>query len=246
LRDRRGEAIAAAESVMWPNIRARQKVDYTSWLGYLGAVKQADLFTDIHKLARCRMNRTKKLILSLLAAGILGLGATAQAQDTPPPSEPPPPPPPTHRSSSSGDGAGLGIGATVPLSGSPFPVANVVYDTSLFHLEGLLGFTSTPAGPDDRNSNWVFGAGGWYHLHKGISSDLSVGGVVAINYQSMPTGSNTFTAIEPGINARAFATPNFALFFRGGLSFVLGNDDGVEFYFGGQPVILGGFTYFLR
>ena len=45
---------------------------------------------DIHKLARCRMKRTKKLIMTLFAVVVLGLGATAQAQDTPPPLEPPP------------------------------------------------------------------------------------------------------------------------------------------------------------
>lgn len=195
------------------------------------------------------MNRTKKLIMTLLPVVVLGLGTTAQAQDTPPPSEPPPSPPPTaHRSSSSGDGAGLGFGAALPLSGGPFPSANVVYDMGLFHIEGLLGFTSDPpgGGMGDRSNNWVFGAGGWYHLHKGASSDLSAGGVVAINYQSTAAGSDTLTAIEPGIYARAFLTSNFAIFFRGGLAFVLGNDDGASFYFGGQPLLLGGFTYFLR
>jgi len=195
------------------------------------------------------MNRTKKLIMTLLPVVVLGLGTTAQAQDTPPPSDPPPPPPPTaHRSSSSGDGAGLGFGATVPLSGGPFPSANVVYDMGVFHIEGLLGFTSDPppGGMGDRSNNWVFGAGGWYHLHKGASSDLSAGGVVAINYQSTAGGSDTLTALEPGIYARAFLTSNFAVFFRGGLAFVLGNDDGAAFYFGGQPLLLGGFTYFLR
>ena len=195
------------------------------------------------------MNRTKKLIMSLLAAGVLGLGATAQAQDTPPPTETPASPPPAaHRSSSSGDGAGIGIGASIPLSGAgPFPAANLVYDTSLFHIEGLLAFTSDPppGGMGDRTSVWLFGAGGWYHLHKGVSSDLSVGGVVAINYTSGPM-SDTITLIEPGINARAFATPNFAIFFRGGLVMALGNDDGAEFAFGAQPLLIGGFTYFLR
>jgi hypothetical protein len=196
------------------------------------------------------MNRTKKLIMTLLPVVVLGLGTTAQAQDTPPPSEPPPSPPPAvHHSSSSGDGAGLGIGATVPLSGvGSFPAANVVYDTSLFHIEGLLSFTSDPppGGMGDRTNIWLFGAGGWYHLHRGASSDLSVGGVVAIEYTSNPGGSNTITVLEPGINARAFLTSNFAIFFRAGLVIGLGNDDGAEFAFGGQPLLLGGFTYFLR
>jgi len=194
------------------------------------------------------MNRTKKLIMTLLPVVVLGLGTTAQAQETPPPSEPPPSPPPAaHHSSSSSDGAGLGFGASVPLS-LGFPALNVVYDMGLFHVEGLLGFTSDPPGAPggDRNNNWVFGAGGWYHLHKGASSDLSAGGVVAINYESIGPNSNTLTAIEPGIMARAFLTSNFAIFFRGGLAFVLGNDNGASYFFGGQPLLGAGFTYFLR
>jgi len=199
------------------------------------------------------MNGTKKLIMTLLPVVVLGLGTTAQAQETPPPSDAPPPPPPTtHRSSSSGDGAGLGFGATYTLSGSPqfggLPALNVVYDMGAFHVEGLLGFTSDPPGVPggDRNNTWLFGAGGWYHLHKGASSDLSAGGVVAINYQSQGPVSDTLTAIEPGIYARAFVTPNFAVFFRGGLAFVLGNDNGASYFLGGQPLLGGGFTYFLR
>ena len=195
------------------------------------------------------MNRTKKLIMTLLSVVVLGLGTTAQAQDTPPPSEPPPSPPPAahHSSSSSSDGAGLGIGATFTLA-SGFPAANVVYDMGLFHIEGMLGFNSDPPGAPggDRNNTWLFGAGGWYHLHKGASSDLSAGGVVAINYQSQGPVSDTLTAIEPGIYARAFLTSNFAIFFRGGLAFVLGNDNGASYFFGGQPLLGAGFTYFLR
>src|SRR5688572_19655147 len=97
---------------------------------------------EIHKLARCRMNRTKKLIMALLPAVVLGLGTTAQAQDTPPSEPPPPPPASTHRSSG-GDGAGIGVGAAVLLGVGPgFSAGQFVYDTSLFHVEGMLGFNS--------------------------------------------------------------------------------------------------------
>jgi hypothetical protein len=196
------------------------------------------------------MNRTKKLFMTLLPVVVLGLGTTAQAQETPPSDTPPPSPPPAvHHSSSSGDGAGLGIGGTIPLSGlGSFPAANVVYDMAAFHIEGLLAFTSdAPGAPGgDRNNSWLFGAGGWFHLHRGASSDLSVGGVVAINYTSQGPVSDTITVLEPGIYARAFATPNFAIFFRGGLAIALGNDNGAEYAFGAQPLLVGGFTYFLR
>ncbi len=198
------------------------------------------------------MNRTKKLIMTLLPVVVLGLGTTAQAQETPPPSDTPPPSPPpaVHHSSSSSDGAGLGFGATyhAGVSSSGLPALNVVYDMGLFHVEGLLGFTSDPPGAPggDRNNTWLFGAGGWYHLHKGASSDLSAGGVVAIKYTSTRTRFRHAHRNRTRHLARAFVTSNFAIFFRGGLAFVLGNDNGASYFFGGQPMLGGGFTYFLR
>jgi hypothetical protein len=202
------------------------------------------------------MKRTKQLIMSFVAIAVLGVGASARAQDntTPPPSEPPPA---AHSSSSNSislaGGAGLGLGGTVPLASSVgagfFPAANVVYDTAVFHVEGILGFTSRPNAGMDRSSNWVFGAGGWYHLHRGSSSDFSVGGVISINYASNPGNSATLTAIEPGAMVRAFLTPNVALFARGGLAILLGDSapgGGANFYFGSQPTIVAGFTYFFR
>jgi hypothetical protein len=205
------------------------------------------------------MNRTIKLISMLLPVVVLGLGATAQAQDTPPPAETPPPPPPAqHRSSSGGDGAGIGVGATsslttnIPGAGGPYLGAgNFVYDTGLFHVEGIFGFASAPAaaGADDRNSIWQFGAGGWYHFHKGSSSDFSLGGAVLINYISGPGGSNTLTSFEPGAMARGFLTPNMAIFARMGLALLLGDSapgGGANFYIGGQPALVAGYTYFFR
>jgi hypothetical protein len=197
------------------------------------------------------MNRTQKLLTALLATLVLGLGATAQAQDTPPPASPPPAE--TSHSSSSiplSGGAGIGIGVTVALSPLSFPAGLFVYDTGLFHIEGILGFTSQPAAPgaSDRTNEWIFGAGGWYHLHKGSSSDFSLGGIIAIDYTSFPGGSTTLTALEPGIQVRAFLTPNVAVHARGGLSILLGDapNGGANFYLGGQPVLFWGFSYFFR
>jgi hypothetical protein len=196
------------------------------------------------------MNRTKKLIVSLLVAGVVGLGASAaQAQETPPPSEPPPPPPASHSRSSGGDGAGIGLGAAVLLSGSgPIGAGQFVYDMSLFHVEGIFGFSSAEVNAmGDRGTDWLFGAGGWYHLHRGASSDLSLGGAIAINTTSGPGTSQTVTAFEPGVQARVFLTPNVALFGRAGLAFLFGDTgNGTNIILGGQSSGSFGFTYFLR
>jgi len=202
------------------------------------------------------MKRIKPLIMSFVAIATLGVGASARAQDssTPPPSESAPPPA-THSSSSGNSislagGAGLGLGGTVPLIGGGPAGVNVVYDAGMFHVEGLLGFTSQPTvGGGDRTSNWIFGAGGWYHFHRGTSSDFSLGALIAINYLSMPGGSATLTSIEPGALIRAFVTPNVAVFARAGLGILLGDSapgGGANFYLGSQPTIVAGFTYFFR
>src|SRR4029078_12816716 len=182
---------------------------------------------EIHKHARCWMNRTKKLISSLIAVAVLGMGAAAQAQTetTPPPSETPPPPPPAHHSSSSGDGAGIGVGAAILLSApGTFAGGQFVYDVALFHVEGVLGFSSAEGnGMGDRGTNWLFGAGGWYHLHRGSSSDFSLGGLIALNTTSRPGPATTITAFEPRAQARVFLTPNVALFARAGFAFLFGD-----------------------
>ena len=95
---------------------------------------------------------------------------------------------------------------------------------SLFHVEGMFGFSSAEVnGMGDRGTDWLFGAGGWYHFHRGASSDLSLGGAIAINTTSGPGMSQTVTAFEPGLQARVFLTPNVALFGRAGLAFLFGD-----------------------
>jgi len=198
------------------------------------------------------MNRTKKLISSFVAVAVLGLGAAAQAQTetTPPPTETPPPPPAHHSSSSSmGDGAGIGVGAAILLSApGTFGGGQFVYDVALFHVEGVLGFSSAEVnGMGDRGTNWLFGAGGWYHLHRGSSSDFSLGGLIAINTTSGPGPTTTITAFEPGAQARVFLTPNVALFARAGFAFLFGDTgSGTNIALGGQSSGAFGFTYFFR
>lgn len=192
------------------------------------------------------MNRTKKLIMALSAAVVVGLGAAAEAQDSPPPA-------PAAQSSSvsmGGSGAGIGVGAGVILSntGTTFPAGQFVYDMAVFHIEGLFGFTSAEIpGSGQRQTNLEFGAGGWYHLHRGSASDFSLGALIAINTTSGPGPSTTITAFEPGATIRAFLTPNVALFARAGLVFLFGDTGtGTNIALGGQPTGSFGFTYFFR
>ena len=196
------------------------------------------------------MKLSHKSIVTLFGGlFVLGLSATAQAQETPPPTEPPPPAPVRH-SSSSGGGAGIGVGVTQTItSGAPLgAVGQFVYDQSMWHLEGLFGFRSFEAGPDDRATQFLFGAGGWFHFNQGSSSDFSLGGVIAVDTTSAPGGSATRTSFEPGALIRAFVTPNVAVFGRGGLAFVFGDNgnDGTVIGLGGQLSGAFGVTYFFR
>jgi hypothetical protein len=192
------------------------------------------------------MKRTKKLIMTLVPVVVLGLGASARAQETPPPSEPPPPPPTHH--SSSGGGAGIGVGAIFTLAG--FPAASVVYDQDMWHLEGMFELDSTTNGAAGRTTHVTFGAGGWYHMHRGASSDFSLGVALAVDNTSPPGGggSQTLTSVEPGAMARAWITPNVAVHGRLGIAMVLGDTPGggTDFHLLGEPVIAFGFTYFFR
>src|SRR6476620_6417627 len=144
------------------------------------------------------MKKAKPLIMSFVAIAVLGVDASARAQDntTPPPESSPPPA--THSSGGSsnsislGGGAGIGVGAAVTLSntGALGPAGQFVYDASMCHIEALLGFASQEVGGgNDRATEYVFGAGGWYHLHRGASSDFSVGALIAIDTTSGPGAS---------------------------------------------------------
>jgi hypothetical protein len=189
------------------------------------------------------MNRTKTLLTTLLAVTVLGLGATAQAQESPPPAPPPPPPP-----SSGGSGAGIGVGVAESLSG--VITGQFVYDQAVWHLEGLLSFSSTSnPGGANRSTGVGFGAGGWFHLHRGASSDFSLGGALIVATQSNPgANSTTVTSFEPGAQIRAFLTPNVALHARVGLVFEFGDTrgGGTDIFLTGSPTAAFGLTYFFR
>jgi hypothetical protein len=168
-----------------------------------------------------KKNQKSLLFSSLVvAATVAGVAAPAFAQE---PATTAPPPEVRRVGRTSGDvgTGGLGIGATAFVSGLTGP--QVVYDFGVWHLEGTLGFRSVPGGINgngDRTNYFDFGVGGWYHLHIGENSDFSVGGRFGLLNVSPPGPANSATAFEfePGVQMRAFITPNFA--FHGGLALV--------------------------
>jgi hypothetical protein len=196
--------------------------------------------------------KLRPLSLVIVAAAVTGFAAPAFAQESPPPaSAPSPEVKRTGRMAGDIASGGLGIGATAFLSGLTGP--EVVYDFGVWHIEGTLGFASTPGGgpANNRNTTFDFGVGGWYHLHIGESSDFSLGAAFGLVTFSPGGGGNGTTGFEfePGAQVRAFITPNVAL--HGGMGFV--------FEFGDQTAILNktlaltgqvmadvGFTYYFR
>jgi hypothetical protein len=209
-------------------------------------------------------NKTTTLSLTFVAAAtVAGLAAPAFAQETTPPPASAPAPEIKRTGRTSGDIAsgGLGVGATAFVSGLAGP--EVVYDFGAWHLDGMIGFQSTPfPNPNsDRATIFQFGVGGWYHLHIGENSDFSVGGAFGLVNVSPPGPANSTTGFEfePGVQVRAFITPNVAL--HGGTALVFEFGDvtggvGGNIGLGGglnKTIGLGanitanlGFTYYFR
>ena len=187
----------------------------------------------------------KPLLFSLLGGLALCAATPAFAQTEPPP--PATAPPPNSAPITSVGGGGIGVGAIAFLSG--MAGGEFVYDQSMFHIEGLLGYqhTSRPNNGGS-NSNFNFGVAGWYHLARGAAADFSVGGSVGLTYTS-PLGGNSSTGfvIEPGAEARVFLTSNFALSGRVGISITTGdNNANTVISIAGQETAALGFTYFFR
>jgi len=173
----------------------------------------------------------------LALAGSLAMSSPAAAQPT--------------TTNAPGGGAGLGIGAAAFLGG--VYGAQIAYDMPIWHLEGILGFDSrdvnggnnSPSATDVR-----VGVRGWYHLHRGTASDFSLGGGIGFNHYSVSNngGSGTETLLEPGIQARVFLTPNFALFGIAGITLNFGDavtrQSGVAL--DGHTTGSFGFTYYFR
>jgi hypothetical protein len=192
------------------------------------------------------MMKPPYLLTSLLGGLALTLAAApafAQTETAPPPAASPPP----AYLAPAGGGAGIGFGAVATLGG--LAGGQFVYDQSMFHIEGILGFEHTsPANNAPSSSDFGFGVGGWYHLFRGVNSDFSLGGVAGLLYHSPAAApATTSFTLEPGAEARVFLTPNFALEGRVGFAFRFGdNNADTVISLGGQTTATFGFTYFIR
>jgi hypothetical protein len=191
-----------------------------------------------------RSPEVRPFAASLAAALLLlvGVTSTARAQAEPPPSAPPP-------VVVLGSGNGIGVGAAAFLSG--VGGVQVDYDMPIWDLDAILGFADRSTGGDNSQTYIQFGVQGWYHLHRGSSSDFSLGGGVGINHVTGSGPNRTATVIELGARPRAFITSNVAVHAMLGISISLGDNDvpgadnsGVGL--GAQPLFGVGFTYYFK
>jgi|HubBroStandDraft_5_1064220.scaffolds.fasta_scaffold47491_2 hypothetical protein len=197
------------------------------------------------------MMKPPYLLPSLLGGLALTLAAAPAFAQTE--TAPLTPPPAVVVSSPAGGGAGLGFGAVAwlqgPAGGQGVPAGiQVVYDQSMFHIEGVLGYEHiSPPGMGASASTFDIGVAAWYHLFRGVNSDFSLGGGAGLIYNSAGPGSTTSFALEPGAEARVFLTPNFALDGRIGFAITFGdNNTNTTIGIGGQTSALFGFAYYIR
>jgi hypothetical protein len=178
------------------------------------AMSEANVRTQARGDGTRRWWAGKLLAAAVVVAALVWQTGSAQAQE--------------------GDRGSLGVGVTrMLLDGSTGP--SVVYDTGVFHIEGLLGFQD--------NGETRFNVGGrfWYHIHSAQSADFSLGGglgVVSID----PGGEAdnvTNIEIDGGAQLRAFIVPNVALSVSLGLAVLTGDGDGIAItgnLFGGAGI----------
>lgn len=162
----------------------------------------------------------RPFVATLGAVLMLLVGSTARAQAEPPPSAPP--------VVVTGGGNGIGVGAAAFLSG--MGGVEVDYDTPAWDVDALLGFSDRSTnGNNNQTTTTQFGVQGWYHLHRGSSSDFSLGGGVGLDHVTGGGNANrTATFIEVGARPRAFITSNVAIHALLGLSISVGDNLGSE------------------
>jgi hypothetical protein len=121
------------------------------------------------------------------------------------------------------DGGNLGVGVNAMLSGGGLFSPSVVYDTGIFHIEGLLGFEDT-----DAETRFDVGGRFWYHIHSAQSADFSLGGGLGvINIDQGDDEGTTDIEIDAGAQMRAFIVPNVALSVSLGLVVLTGDADAI-------------------
>ena len=229
------------ETVMWPNMRAGQKVDERSWLGYLGCGQIGDLVHGDPPTREVSDESDQEADHDVVVCSRSG------ARDD---------------GASSGHAAAFG---TTPAFATArrAPLEQLERRRRPGHRRdhpaerrrqrlpgrqrrlrhggvphrGHAGIHERPApgGDGDRNNIWLFGAGGWYHLHRGASSDLSVGRCrrhqLRVQRRPVPEHADGDRTRHhtPGPSSRPTSRSSSGAAWR----FVLGNDDGAQFAFGG-------------
>lgn len=123
----------------------------------------------------------------------------------------------------------VGVGVTGLLVSGPgfanqFAGPTVVFQTPLFHIEGLVTFTDTDADGTDVGVAGRF----WYALSQTERSDFSVGGGLGLLIDDVPGGDDqTDIELNLGAQIRAFIVPNVAL--SATLGFGVVSTDGDDF-----------------
>lgn len=137
-----------------------------------------------------------------------------------------------------GSGGNLGIGIHTMLTGSgPFGPA-VVYDTGLFHIEGIIGFAD-----NDEATEFDVGGRFWYHINSSQAADFSLGGGLGVVSIDPEVGDGTTDIeIDVGGQVRAFIVPNVALSASLGLAILTGDTDFIALT--GDLTGTAGLTYF--
>jgi hypothetical protein len=118
----------------------------------------------------------------------------------------------------------LGVGVVAMLGGADVGTVGpaVVYDTGIFHIEGLFGFND-----NDTQTRFTVGGRFWYHIHSGQSSDFSLGGGLGVVSVDPEGGGDSTTNVEidAGAQLRAFIVPNVAVSASLGLGLLTGDTD---------------------
>ena len=138
-------------------------------------------------------------------------------------------------------GTAFGVGIHGMLTG-PFGPA-IVYNMSLFHIEGLIAFESNGA------TNLAVGGRFWFHVHQTAASTLSLGGGLGFtSTESEPippetrSDDQTNILLEGGAQIRFFPVSNVAISASAGLAILSGDAD--LFALTGQLTGGAGLTYF--
>ena len=134
--------------------------------------------------------------------------------------------------------SGVGVGVETMLAGPSGP--SVVFQSSMFHVEGILAFFD-----QGDETDLTLAGRFWYALHQTGRSDFSVGGGLGILIEDDGgmDGNDTDLEFDIGAQLRAFLVPNVALSVT--LGFTLVSTDGEDpIALTGDLVGTGGIAYF--